>query len=75
MVKEKKRYKKSVRILMSKDNDNQGPKDPKIIKGPWLDENQYQATLKGSKAQALKVLESFRMKKIYKDKINKQFKI
>ncbi len=25
---------------MSKDNDNQGPKDPKIIKGPWLDENQ-----------------------------------
>ncbi len=40
MVKEKKRYKKSVRILMSKDNDNQGPKDPKIIKGPWLDENQ-----------------------------------
>ncbi len=42
---------------------------------PWLDENQYQATLKGSKAQALKVLESFRMKKIYKDKINKQFKI
>jgi len=25
---------------MSNDNDNQGPKDPKIIKGPWLDENQ-----------------------------------
>ena len=25
---------------MSKDKDNQGPKDPKIIKGPWLDENQ-----------------------------------
>lgn len=40
MVKEKKRNKKSIRILMSKDNDNQGPKDPKIIKGPWLDENQ-----------------------------------
>ena len=40
MVKEKKRHKKSVRVLMSKDKDNQGPKDPKIIKGPWLDENQ-----------------------------------
>jgi hypothetical protein len=40
MVKEKKRNKKSVRVLMSNDNDNQGPKDPKIIKGPWLDENQ-----------------------------------
>ncbi len=40
MVKEKKRHKKSVRVLMSNDNDNQGPKDPKIIKGPWLDENQ-----------------------------------
>ena len=40
MVKEKKRNKKSVRVLMSKDKDNQGPKDPKIIKGPWLDENQ-----------------------------------
>tara|TARA_Y100000004_G_C8779988_1_gene354550 strand:+ start:43 stop:426 length:384 start_codon:yes stop_codon:yes gene_type:complete len=25
---------------MSNDNDNQGPKDPKIIKGPWADENQ-----------------------------------
>ena len=60
---------------MSKDNDNQGPKDPKIIKGPWLDENQFQATLKATKPQAIKALESFRMKNTYKEQIKNKFKI
>jgi len=41
---------------------------------PWLSETQFQATLGGTKEQALKVMQSFKMKKIYKDKINNKFK-
>ena len=47
------------------------PKDTRA----WLDENQFQATLKATKPQAIKVLESFRMKNTYKEQIKNKFKI
>ncbi len=47
------------------------PKDTRA----WLDENQFQATLKATKTQAIKVLESFRMKNTYKEQIKNKFKI
>tara|TARA_R100000329_G_C7614309_1_gene218051 strand:+ start:1940 stop:2449 length:510 start_codon:yes stop_codon:yes gene_type:complete len=41
----------------------------------WLDENQFQATLKATKTQAINVLETFRMKNTYKEQIKNKFKI
>ena len=41
----------------------------------WLNETQFQATLGGTKEQALTVMQQFRMKKIYKDKITNKFKL
>ena len=41
----------------------------------WLKENQLVATLKGTKDQAKKVLENFKIKKEYREKINKQFNL
>ena len=41
----------------------------------WLTETQLNATLKGTQEQAQKVLETFKMKKEYKDKIINQFNI
>lgn len=40
---------------------------------PWLTETQLNATLKGTKEQAEKVIAGFRMKKEYKEKINDNF--
>lgn len=41
----------------------------------WLNENQLLATLKGTKEQAEKVIANYKMKKEYREKINKQFKL
>ncbi len=41
----------------------------------WLNENQLLATLKGTKEQAEKVIANYKMKKEYREKINKQFNL
>ena len=40
---------------------------------PWLKESELIATLKGTKEQAEKVIENFKVNKEYRQKINKQF--
>jgi hypothetical protein len=42
---------------------------------PWLKENELIATLKGTKEQAKKVIENFKINKEYREKINKQFNL
>jgi hypothetical protein len=42
---------------------------------PWLNEQQFHATLQGTPEQAQKVLKSFRMKKDYATEIRKIFKL
>ncbi len=42
---------------------------------PWLKESELIATLKGTKEQAEKVIENFKVNKEYRQKINKQFNL
>lgn len=42
---------------------------------PWLKESELIATLKGTKEQAKKVIENFKVNKEYRQKINKQFNL
>jgi hypothetical protein len=42
---------------------------------PWLNEQQFHATLQGTAEQAQKVLNNFRMKKEYRTEISKIFKL
>ena len=41
----------------------------------WLTEEQLQATLKGSKEQAYKVVGAFRMKKAYREQLKTKFSL
>ena len=41
----------------------------------WLTEEQLQATLKGSKEQAYKVVGAFRMKKAYREQLKTKFNL
>ena len=50
---------------------NNQPKDDRS----WLNETQLNATLKGTKEQAEKVIANYKMKKEYREKINNKFNI
>jgi hypothetical protein len=41
----------------------------------WLTEEQLEATLKGTKEQAVKVLDKFKVRKTYREKITNHFNI
>jgi gluconate kinase len=41
----------------------------------WLSEEQLQATLKGTKEQAIKVVGAFRMKKAYREQLKTKFSL
>ena len=60
---------------LSSDKSDKKVEQPKEDTRTWLSETQFQATLGGTKEQALTVMQQFRMKKIYKDKIKSKFKL
>jgi gluconate kinase len=49
--------------------------DKKEDNRPWLTEEQLQATLKGTKEQAIKVIGAFRMKKAYREQLKTKFSL
>jgi hypothetical protein len=66
--------------LQADDDDGNLASNKKVVvkkedNRPWLKENELIATLKGTKEQAKKVIENFKVNKEYREKINKQFNL